>query len=82
VPQSSRRNLDDESGALTCEVQRANNRQDVSFVDEDRRVYLELLQEQAGKYDVAILAYCIMGNHVPLVAVPHKRGKPRTASAP
>jgi REP element-mobilizing transposase RayT len=27
--------------------QRGNNRQDVFLVDDDRRVYLELLQEQA-----------------------------------
>jgi hypothetical protein len=28
-------------------TQRGNNHQDVFFVDEDRRVYLELLKEQA-----------------------------------
>ena len=53
-------------------TQRGNNRQDVFFVDEDRRVYLELLQEQAGKYGLEILAYCLMGNHVHLVAIPHE----------
>jgi putative transposase len=31
-------------------TQRGNNRQDVFFVDDDRRVYLELLQEEADKY--------------------------------
>jgi putative transposase len=31
-------------------TQRGNNRQDVFFADDDRRVYLELLQEQAQKY--------------------------------
>ena len=29
-------------------VQRGNNRQDVFFVDDDRRGYLELLAEQAA----------------------------------
>ena len=41
-------------------TQRGNNRQDVFMVDEDRRVYLEPLQEQARKYGLEILAYCLM----------------------
>ena len=41
-------------------TQRGNNRQDVFFVDEDRRMYLELLQEQAQKYGLEILAYYLM----------------------
>jgi putative transposase len=41
-------------------TQRGNNRQDVFFVDDDRRVYLELLQEQAQKYGLEVLAYCLM----------------------
>ncbi len=53
-------------------TQRGNNRQDVFFVDEDRRVYLELLQEQAQKYGLQVLAYCLMTNHVHLVAIPHE----------
>ena len=31
-------------------TQRGNNRQDVFFVDDDRRVCLELLAEQAERY--------------------------------
>jgi putative transposase len=54
-------------------AQRGNSRQDVFFVDEDRRVYLELLQEQARKYGREILAYCLMTNHVHPVAIPHER---------
>ena len=53
-------------------TQRGNNRQDVFFVDDDRRVYLELLREQAHKYGLEILAYCLMSNHVHLVAIPHE----------
>jgi len=41
-------------------TQRGNNRQDVFFVDDDRRVYLELLQEEAQKYGLEILAYYLM----------------------
>ena len=51
-------------------VQRGNNRQDVFFVDEDRRYYLALLKEKAEEYRLDILAYCLMTNHVHLIAVP------------
>jgi putative transposase len=46
----------------------------VFFVDDDRRVYLELLQEQADKYGLEIAGYCLMPNHVHLVAVPRAAG--------
>ncbi len=51
-------------------VQRGNNREAVFFVDDDRRVYLDLLAEQATRYGLAIDGYCLMTNHVHLVAVP------------
>jgi REP-associated tyrosine transposase len=51
-------------------TQWGNNHQDVFLVDDDRRVYLELLAEQAEKYGLDILGYCLMSNHVHLVAVP------------
>ena len=51
-------------------TQGGNNRQDVFFADDDRRVYLELLAEQADKYGLEILGYCLMSNHMHLVAVP------------
>jgi putative transposase len=42
-------------------TQRGNNRQPVFFVDQDRQVYLELLQEQADQYGLEIVSYCLMG---------------------
>ena len=51
-------------------TQRGNNRQDVFFVDEDRIAYLDLLREQCEKYAVRVLGYCLMTNHVHLVATP------------
>lgn len=51
-------------------TQRGNNRQDVFFVDDDRRVYLELLREEGVKYGLDILGYCLMGNHVHIVGIP------------
>jgi putative transposase len=53
-------------------TQRGNNREPVFFVDDDRRVYLELLAEEAGKHRLQILGYCLMDNHVHLVAIPHE----------
>ena len=51
-------------------TQRGNNGQDVFFVDDDRRTYLSLLREEARRYGVGLLAYCLMTNHVHLVAMP------------
>ena len=51
-------------------TQRGNNRQDVFFVDDDRRAYLEFLRERCEAYGVRILGYCLMVNHVHLIAVP------------
>src|SRR4051812_10110037 len=56
-------------------TQRGNNRQDVFFVDDDRRAYLAILAEQFRRYGVAVLGYCLMTNHVPLIVIP------RTADA-
>ena len=53
-------------------VQRGNNRQDVFFVDGDKRVYLEVLDEECDKYGLELEGYCLMSNHVHLVATPHK----------
>jgi putative transposase len=51
-------------------VQRGNNRQDVFFVDDDRRLYLRLLIEESRNHGLEVLAYCLMSNHVHLIAVP------------
>ena len=51
-------------------TQRGNNKQDVFFVDEDRVVFLQLLKQQAQKFGVRIDGYCLMTNHVHLIATP------------
>ena len=53
-------------------TQRGNNRQEVFFVDDDRRVYLELLKEEGEKHHLELTGYCLMPNHVHLIAVPHE----------
>ncbi|HYZ85411.1 MAG TPA: transposase [Bryobacteraceae bacterium] len=52
-------------------TQRGNYRQKVFYRDEDRSFYVELLTEYSRHYGVSVLAWCLMANHVHLVAVPH-----------
>lgn len=51
-------------------TQRGNRREDVFFTDDDRKVYLAWLKAYCAEYRVDILAYCLMTNHVHLIAVP------------
>ena len=51
-------------------TQRGNRRENVFFTDEDRASYLTWLAEDWGQHYVDILAYCLMTNHIHLVAVP------------
>ena len=52
-------------------TQRGNRREDVFFTDDDRLVYLKWLRFYCEKYDVSVLAYCLMTNHLHLVLTPH-----------
>ncbi len=52
-------------------TQRGNARQVVLSSDADRVTYLELLWEYSELYGVSLLGYCLMSNHVHLIAVPH-----------
>jgi putative transposase len=61
-------------------TQRGNRREDIFFGDEDRQKYLEWLLEYSGKQGLKIWAYCLMTNHIHLVAVPQKRD-PREGDA-
>ena len=51
-------------------TQRGNNRQDVFFVDDDRRAYLAMLKQRSEAYGLQVIGYCLMTNHVHLIAVP------------
>jgi putative transposase len=51
-------------------TQRGIRRSTVFFNEDDRQSYLALLRDNAAKHSVDILAYCLMTNHVHLVAVP------------
>lgn len=52
-------------------IQRGNNRQPIFSCAEDFQRMLDLLAENARKFQVAIHAYVLMGNHFHLLATPH-----------
>jgi putative transposase len=58
------------AGAPHHITQRGNNRQDVFFSDQDRTRYLQLLHIQSQRHGLRILGWCLMTNHVHLVAIP------------
>ena len=55
-------------------IQRGNRRQKVFFNEGDYKEYLKLLNNYSHRFKVDILAYCLMPNHVHLIATPHKDG--------
>jgi putative transposase len=54
-------------------TQRGIRRQQTFFDDSDYRTYIELIKELKTKTEVEIWAYCLMPNHVHLVAVPNQK---------
>ncbi len=61
MPRKARIVLDGTGHHIT---QRGNNRQDVFFVDDDRRVYLSILKEQSEKYGLEVLdcGWCLVSD--------------------
>lgn len=55
-------------------TQRGNRRETVFFVRSDYRMYLRLLADYSAERGLEILSYCLMPNHVHLVAVPAEAG--------
>lgn len=51
-------------------TQRGNRRQQTFFCEEDYRLYIKLMAEWCCKFSVGIWSYCLMPNHVHLIAVP------------
>jgi len=60
-------------------TQRGNRRQQTFFRDEDYVAYLELMAQWCGEHGVEIWAYCLMPNHVHLIAVPQSEDGLRRA---
>ena len=57
-------------GAPHHVVQRGNRGQDVFFSDADREAYLEFVKNACEQYGVRIWSWCLMKNHVHMIAVP------------
>lgn len=55
-------------------TQRGNQRNQVFFQPEDYSLYVSLLRRHARQAGVSISAYCLMPNHVHLVATPSSSG--------
>ena len=53
-------------------TQRGNNRQTVFRSDADRLFYLDTLRRKSREHGLSILGYCLMSNHVHLVATPRQ----------
>ena len=51
-------------------TQRGNGRQQVFHAELDYGLYRSLLRDYAKRYEMAILAYCLMPNHTHLLCVP------------
>lgn len=63
-------------------IQRGNNRQAIFLNDADRRRMLELIEESARQFEVAVHAYVLMDNHFHLLLTPRSsEGLPQLMQA-
>ena len=53
-------------------VQRGNRRQIVFFQEQDRMFYLRLLRKYGSEAGIDFWSYCLMDNHVHIIAVPKR----------
>jgi hypothetical protein len=53
-------------------TQRGVRSMDIFYSEKDRKEYLFLLNQQAEKAGLRYVAYCLMTNHVHLLAIPYK----------
>lgn len=54
-------------------IQRGNRRQKVFFFQEDYELYLRLLKFYSQKFHLKVVSYCLMPNHVHLIAIPQEK---------
>jgi len=60
-------------------TQRGNRRQPTFFCEDDYRAYVELMGQWCQERGVEVWAYCLMPNHVHLIAVPQSEDSLRRA---
>jgi putative transposase len=53
-------------------IQRGNRRQRIFFSASDYEAYIQVIRERCDRHSTEIWAYCLMPNHVHLIAVPHR----------
>ena len=53
-------------------TQRGNAKQRIFFTDNDYRLYIDLLRRHSERHGLDIWAYCLMPNHVHLIALPRR----------
>ncbi|MCR4408762.1 MAG: transposase [Candidatus Saccharicenans sp.] len=53
-------------------IQRGNRNQKVFFMDKDKSLYIDILRFNAAKFNLKIWCYCLMDNHIHLIAVPER----------
>ena len=51
-------------------TQRGNRRSQIFFTEDDYQTYLTRLQADVVRRGMAVLAYCLMPNHIHLIGVP------------
>ena len=51
-------------------TQRGNHQQNVFLTNRNRARYLEILAEHSHRHDLRILGWCLMTNHIHLIAIP------------
>ncbi|MDI6849941.1 MAG: transposase [Candidatus Saccharicenans sp.] len=60
-------------------IQRGNRNQKVFFTEDDKQLYLEILNHKSRLERVKIWCYCLMDNHVHIIAVPEDGASLRRA---
>jgi len=60
-------------------TQRGNRRQETFFNDKDYQAYIDLMSEWCSRCNVEVWAYCLMPNHIHLIAVPESEDGLRLA---
>ena len=60
-------------------TQRGNRRQKTFFNDTDYQEYIDLMSEWCCRFNVEVWAYCLMPNHIHLIAVPESEDGLRLA---
>ena len=60
-------------------TQRGNRRQQTFFCEDDYKTYMDFMSELTRKWRVEIWAYCLMPNHVHMIAVPESEEGLRAA---